>query len=227
MFILDSLMIAGIRWALETTITAAEAEMNDDSVLREQLLEAEMRRETGEISDDEFEEIEADLLARIREIKQRREGGSGPLAFGGAQPMETTDDSTFQIEASVSGDFYDPADAPHTTIVETEPVHGTLGNLIQTRGESAIEVLDIEPGDAHEPSGPGLPLSAPGSTRADRSARSARSKRSASPKPSNKLTASTRRSARTAPTPRTAAKSRTARPGRTRSRTARSRSRTK
>ena len=45
MFVLDSLMISGIRWALETALTAAEAEMNDDSVLREQLLEAGMRRE--------------------------------------------------------------------------------------------------------------------------------------------------------------------------------------
>src|SRR5918999_5277771 len=137
MFLLDSLMISGIRWALETALTAAEAEMNDDSVLREQLLEAEMRREMGEISDGEFEEIEADLLARIREIKQRREGGSGPLAFGGAQPMETTGGSTFQVEASVSGDFYEPADAPHTTVIDSSP----------TRIEE-VTVLDMEPGDA-------------------------------------------------------------------------------
>jgi len=138
MFILDSLMIAGIRWALETTLAAAEAEMNDDSVLREQLLEAEMRREMGEISDEEFQDIEADLLTRIREIKERREG-AGPLGFG-AQPMETTGDSTFQVEASVSGDFYDPADAPHTTVIESSP----------TRVEE-VTVLDMEPGDAAPP----------------------------------------------------------------------------
>jgi hypothetical protein len=120
MFILDSLMISGIRWALETALTAAEAEMNDDSVLREQLLETEMRREMGEISDAEFSEIETDLLARIREIRARREGGSGPIDMG-AQPMETTGDSRFQVEASVSGDFYDPVDAPHTTVIESTP----------------------------------------------------------------------------------------------------------
>ncbi len=33
--------------------------MNDDTALREQLLEAEMQREMGEISDEEFAEIEA------------------------------------------------------------------------------------------------------------------------------------------------------------------------
>ena len=117
MFVLDSLMISGIRWALETALTAAEAEMNDDSVLREQLLEAEMRREMGEISDEEFTDIETDLLARIREIKERREGGDGPIDMG-VQPMETTGDSQFQVEASVSGDFYDPGIAPQTTVVE-------------------------------------------------------------------------------------------------------------
>lgn len=117
MFLLDSLMISGIRWVLDTVTTAADAEMNDDSVLREQLLEAEMRREIGEISEEEFARTEADLLTRIREIKERREG-SGALALGGAQPIETSPDSTFQVEASVSGDFHDaersdPSDRSH------------------------------------------------------------------------------------------------------------------
>jgi len=109
MFILDSLMISGIRWVLETAVTAAEAEMNDDSVLREQLLEAEMRREMGEITDEEFRDIETDLLARIREIKERRDGGSGPIDMG-VQPLETTGDSQFQVEATVSGDFHEEVD---------------------------------------------------------------------------------------------------------------------
>jgi hypothetical protein len=111
MFILDSLMISGIRWALETALTAAEAEMNDDSVLREQLLEAEMRREMGEISDEEFRDIEADLLARIREIKARRDGG-GPIEMV-AQPIETTGDSRFEVEATVAGDFHDADRSEH------------------------------------------------------------------------------------------------------------------
>jgi len=155
MFLLDSLMISGIRWALETAVTAAEAEMNDDSVLREQLLEAEMRREMGELSDEEFAGIESDLLARIREIKDRRDGGSGPLAFGGHQPMETSPDSRFQIEASVSGDFHDPAAAPHTTIVDHDP--GESGVIGVQEGQ-AIHVLDMQPGDPAPSPEPGLPL---------------------------------------------------------------------
>ncbi len=157
MFILDSLMISGLKWVMNTVVTSAEAEMNDDTALREQLLEAEMRREMGEISDDEFVELEADLLGRIREIKHRREGGSGPLEMGGAEAVEKTADSKFQVEASVSGDFYDPADAPHTTIVETSPVEG---EILQTSGEREITVMDMEPGAAEAPSESGLPLTA-------------------------------------------------------------------
>lgn len=137
--------------------------MNDDTVLREQLLEAEMRREMEEISEEEFQAVEADLLARIREIKQRREGGAGPLTTGGALPIETSPDSTFEIEASVTGDFYDPSQAPHTTIIENAP------GLSER-----ISVLDIEPGQAERAAAPGLPLSAPSRTRTSRTTRTAR-----------------------------------------------------
>jgi hypothetical protein len=122
MFILDSLFLSGFRWVLDTVVTAADAEMNDDSALREQLLAAEMRREMGEISDDEFAQIETDLLTRIREIKERREGGSGPIAFGDALD---TEGSQLAVEATVSGDFHEPVgDAASGTVIEgtlTEP----------------------------------------------------------------------------------------------------------
>jgi hypothetical protein len=142
MFLLDTLMINGISWALKTAVTAAEAEMNDDTALREQLLAAEMQREMGEITDDDFVKIERDLLARIREIKERREGGSGPLAFGEGEPIETGGDGRLQIEASVSGDFHESGDAPHTTVVEeAAPRRGLIG----TRSGQTERILDVEP----------------------------------------------------------------------------------
>jgi len=69
-FILDSLLIGSLRFVLDKVVQAAEAEMQDDSALREQLLEAQMRLELGEITDDEFAETERDILAAIREIKR-------------------------------------------------------------------------------------------------------------------------------------------------------------
>ena len=160
-----------IGWVLRTVTSAAEAEMNDDAALREQLLEAEMRRETGEISDQEFTEVETDLLARIREIRERREGGPGPLTVG-AQPIDMSGDARFQVEASVTGDFYEPAEAPHTTVVQTEPGR-----------EERISVLDLEPGQAGGTPEPGLPLSA--SRRRTRTTRTVRTNRTdrRTPKP--------------------------------------------
>jgi len=180
MFLLDSLMINGISWALKTVVTAAEAEMNDDTALREQLLAAEMQREMGEITDEDFAGIERDLLARIREIKERREGGSGPLEFGAGQPIEADEDSRFQIEASISGDFHEPANAPHTTVVEEEQSHP---GIIGTASGQTERVIDIEPTHPETFEEAALPLPAV-TARAERTTR----KRSAARKPRHSAT---------------------------------------
>jgi hypothetical protein len=74
LFILDSLLIGSIRFVLGKVVAAAEAEMQDDSALREQLLEAQMRLEVGEITEKEFAVIERDVLLAIREIKGKQQG---------------------------------------------------------------------------------------------------------------------------------------------------------
>ena len=73
LFILDTLLIGSLRFVLDKLVAAAEAEMNDDTALREQLLEAQMRLELGEISEKQFRRTERDILARIREIKGQRQ----------------------------------------------------------------------------------------------------------------------------------------------------------
>ena len=73
MFILDSLLVGSLRFVLDKIVAAAESELHDDTSLREQLLEAQMRLELGEITEAEFADIERDLLVRIREIKRDRE----------------------------------------------------------------------------------------------------------------------------------------------------------
>jgi hypothetical protein len=92
--ILDTLIIGGIKFVFRKIAEAADAELNDDSVLREELLAAQMRLELGEITEEQFAEIERELLARIREIRERRRGdepGSGEMRITG-------------IEASFAGD---------------------------------------------------------------------------------------------------------------------------
>ncbi len=85
MFILDSLLIGSLRFVLDKVAAAAEAEMQDDSALREQLLEAQMRLELGELSDDEFAGIERDLLARLRALKGAPQGALSMRSADGVE----------------------------------------------------------------------------------------------------------------------------------------------
>ena len=97
MLIVDSLIIAGVRFVLDKVVAAVETEMNDDSVLRERLLDAQMRVELGEMTQEEFDEFETDIVARIREIKERQRGGES--AAISPKDMKVTG-----IEASFEGD---------------------------------------------------------------------------------------------------------------------------
>ena len=74
MIILDTLLVGGIKFVLRKIVDAVEAQLNDDTVLHEELLAAQMRLELGEITDEEFANVEADILARLREIRERQRG---------------------------------------------------------------------------------------------------------------------------------------------------------
>ncbi len=83
MLIVDRMLVSGIRFVLGKIAAAVDAELNDDSRLREELLAAQMRLELGEISAEEFARFEADVLARLREIRERQLGEAGKRAKPG------------------------------------------------------------------------------------------------------------------------------------------------
>src|ERR1700716_1242407 len=97
MFILDSLLIGSLRCVLDKVVQAAEAEAQDDSALRDQLLEAQMRLELGEISDQEFAAIERDVLLAIREIKGRQ---PGPISISPDDKITGVDIESFDEHES-------------------------------------------------------------------------------------------------------------------------------
>ena len=97
MFILDSLLVGGLRFVFDKIAAAVDTELTDDSRLREQLLEAQMRVELGEMSQQEFDGLEADILARLREIRDRRQGA-------GAATLSPEDYRITGIDASFEGD---------------------------------------------------------------------------------------------------------------------------
>jgi hypothetical protein len=85
MIILDTLVIGGIKFVLRRLAEAVDAQMNDVDALREELLAAQMRVELGEMTPAQFAQVEADLLARIREIRAGGDEGddAGPLRITG------------------------------------------------------------------------------------------------------------------------------------------------
>ncbi|MGH9311534.1 MAG: gas vesicle protein GvpG [Vicinamibacterales bacterium] len=95
MFILDTILIGGIRFVLDKVAAAVDTELNDDTALREQLLAAQMRLELGDISQADFDVLEADILARLREIRDRRQGSS-PATLSPTEYTITGVDATFE-----------------------------------------------------------------------------------------------------------------------------------
>jgi hypothetical protein len=98
--ILDSLLIGGIKFVLEKLATAVDTELNDDTALREQLLAAQMRLELGEITQEEFTALEAAILARMREIRERMQGTSAP-------GLAASEYRVTGVEASFEGEEHD------------------------------------------------------------------------------------------------------------------------
>jgi hypothetical protein len=95
MIILDSLLVGGIRFVLDKIVTAVDEEMNDEKSLREELLAAQMRVELGEMDEADFIELERQILARLREIRDAQRGEPG-----GAMSLG----SGFEIDVSFRGD---------------------------------------------------------------------------------------------------------------------------
>jgi Gas vesicle protein G len=100
MILIDSLLIGGLRFVLDKIAAAVDTELNDDTALREQLLAAQMRLELGEISQEEFKRFEADVLARLREIRERRQGGEPAT-------LSPSDYKVTGVEASFAGDEHE------------------------------------------------------------------------------------------------------------------------
>jgi len=93
--ILDTLLVGGIKFVLGKIVAAVDAELNDDTHLREELLAAQMRLELGEITEAEFAETERQLLDAIRAIRDSRERadeGPGDVKVTGIEASMWSED---------------------------------------------------------------------------------------------------------------------------------------
>jgi Gas vesicle protein G len=57
--------VRGTVWIAERLLEEAERQLNDPAAIEQRLLDAEARHERGEITDDELEQIEDELLRRL------------------------------------------------------------------------------------------------------------------------------------------------------------------
>ena len=67
---------AGIRYCLEKVIEVAEHQMWDEDPVREQLILVNEAYEEGRMPEVEFREQEAELLARLREIREHKKASA-------------------------------------------------------------------------------------------------------------------------------------------------------
>lgn len=107
MFLIDDILLApvsGFKFILGQIQKMADKEFNDDTVIKEQLLELQMRLELDEISDAEYQEREAELFARLRAVKTRQ------LEL--LHQVHTAESSSFVIEVGgdSQNDFWEPGE---------------------------------------------------------------------------------------------------------------------
>jgi competence protein ComGF len=107
MFLIDDLLLApvnGFKFILGQIQKMADQELNDDTLIKEQLLELQMRLELDEISDEDFQAQEAELFARLRVIRQRQ--------LDLLQQVHTAETSSIVIESGGddAGGFWEPGE---------------------------------------------------------------------------------------------------------------------
>jgi Gas vesicle protein G len=67
-----TLPMAGMKFVFQQIADLADQELNDEGVIRDQLLLLQVQLEDGDIDEADFADREAELLARLREIKARK-----------------------------------------------------------------------------------------------------------------------------------------------------------
>jgi Gas vesicle protein G len=87
-----TLPLAGVKFVFQQVADLADQELNDESTLREQFLLLQVQLEEGDIDEDEYAEREAELLARLREIKARKRAAAEQVA-GDELPAEANVDA--------------------------------------------------------------------------------------------------------------------------------------
>ena len=91
--------VAGIRWSLRKVAQVVDEELTDDSSIKQELMELQMQVELGDVDDAEYVRREAELMARLREVRAWRERLGKSVAGGPVRVAGGPDEGAGEPEA--------------------------------------------------------------------------------------------------------------------------------
>ncbi|MDQ6689723.1 MAG: gas vesicle protein GvpG [Gemmatimonadota bacterium] len=85
--------IYGARWTLDKVDRVVREELTDDTPIKEELMALQLQLEMGEIDDPEYVRREAEIMQRLRQVREWREQfgmstGGGPVRVAGSDDAE-------------------------------------------------------------------------------------------------------------------------------------------
>ena len=81
------------RFTLDKIDRAVREQLTDDTPIKEDLMALQLKLEMGEIDDDQYVQQEAEIMQRLREVREWRERfgmsvGGGPVRVAGSDETE-------------------------------------------------------------------------------------------------------------------------------------------
>lgn len=87
------------KYSVRKSYDTAVEELTDTSPVKERLMELQMELESGAIDEEEYEEAEAELMERLREIRAWRRHLGMPVRGGPVQTGGGRGDVTLEVDA--------------------------------------------------------------------------------------------------------------------------------
>lgn len=145
MLVIDDILLSPIRgfqWVMRTVLKVAEEQYTDDAPLKERLLELQVKLENGDVTEDEYLEEEAAILAELREVQNRKREMAGV-------PREDAPGGLYGKVQEGSGAelTFTPTDTPQ---LEIEAPQFTYGGEVVQPVPPEVEARDRELAPAAE-----------------------------------------------------------------------------
>jgi hypothetical protein len=106
MLLIDDLLFApitGFQFIMRTLAKVAEEQYTDDAPLKERLLELQVRLDSGEVTEEEYNAEETQILRDLRDIQKRKMEMAGVPADQMERGPLSASEATFTIDTNPPG----------------------------------------------------------------------------------------------------------------------------